>query len=174
MNTVSPDSPDDQVVNSEDSLPSDLDNLSSETSPGEKNHIKRILARSSYRGPLPPPEVLNNYSPDVREVVISMAMAQSRHRQDLERQSLQADINFRQDYHSEERKTEKRGQWMGVSISIGCVLSAFISMLLNKSPWVIAAFLSTPVAGIIQALRSSTSKKDQPSESSDSETVSKN
>jgi uncharacterized membrane protein len=169
MNTVSPEPTDNKGVNSEDSIHADLDNLSSETSPNKKNHIQRILTSASFSGPLPPPEVLNNYTPDVREIVISMAVTQSKHRQDFESRSLQADIKFRQDYHSEDRKTEKRGQWMGVSVSIACVLSAFIAMILNKSPWIIAAFLSTPVAGIIQALRSSTSRKEHPPEPSDSD-----
>ncbi|HEV7488560.1 MAG TPA: DUF2335 domain-containing protein [Thermoanaerobaculia bacterium] len=59
---------------------------------------------SHFRGPLPPPHVLGQYNqafPNAAERIVEMAEGQSKHRQDLEKSRMLADIN-----------NEKRGQWL--------------------------------------------------------------
>ena len=64
----------------------------------------------TFSGPLPPPQLLSQYNdvvPNGAERLMKMAEAQQAHRQDLEKTVVHGNV-----------ESEKRGQWMGLSISL--------------------------------------------------------
>ena len=65
--------------------------------PGEetKEIIQTVVQARQFSGPIPPPEMLTQYAsvnPDIPNRIITMAETQQQHRQTLERQLLEAEI----------------------------------------------------------------------------------
>lgn len=57
--------------------------------------ITKVEASSLFQGPLPPPQILNNYDqivPGSAERIISLWESQVRHRQELEKKAIGSDI----------------------------------------------------------------------------------
>jgi uncharacterized membrane protein len=76
----------------------------------DRNRNLRVTAAYSFSGPLPPPELLARYNdvvPNGAERIIKMAENQQTHRHDLERTVVHGNV-----------QSEKRGQWMGLTISV--------------------------------------------------------
>lgn len=85
-----------------------------------------VLAVSShFSGPLPPPHVLGQYNqafPNAAERIVEMAEGQSKHRQDLEKSRVLADID-----------NEKRGQWFAFALALLMFVGAFLLVWQGKS-----------------------------------------
>jgi uncharacterized membrane protein len=78
--------------------------------PNNQQKITRQVQAFSFSGPLPPPQLLSQYNdvvPNGAERLMKMAEVQQTHRQDLERTVVHGNV-----------KSEKRGQWMGLAISL--------------------------------------------------------
>ncbi|PIR13015.1 hypothetical protein COV49_03565 [Candidatus Falkowbacteria bacterium CG11_big_fil_rev_8_21_14_0_20_39_10] len=71
-----------------------LENMSEENKQTNKNHS--IIARqSSFSGPIPPPQFLEQYDrvvPGAAKIIIDMAHSQTEHRQELEKKVIGSDI----------------------------------------------------------------------------------
>jgi uncharacterized membrane protein len=80
--------------------------------PNNPEKIQRQLQMQavSFSGPLPPPQLLHQYNevvPDGAERLMKMAEVQQTHRQELERTVIHGNV-----------RSEARGQWMGLLISL--------------------------------------------------------
>ena len=79
-------------------------------SPQKVSGQLRVSAQYSFSGPLPPPELLAKYNdviPNGAERIMQMAEKQQVHRHDLEKTVVTGNV-----------KSESRGQWMGLAISV--------------------------------------------------------
>lgn len=87
----------------------------------------------SFSGPLPPPEVLENYDkvyPGAAKIIIEMAQKQSSHRQELEKSVITSDI-----------KNSRLGLYFGFIIGlVGIVAGAII---ISTGQAIAGGFLST-------------------------------
>jgi uncharacterized membrane protein len=73
---------------------------------------------SHFSGPLPPPHVLGQYNqafPNAAERIMEMAEGQSKHRQDLEKSRVLADID-----------NERRGQWLAFALALFMFVGGFL------------------------------------------------
>lgn len=98
----------------------------------------------SWSGPLPPPAALEHFDriiPNGASRILAMAETEQTHRVAMETAALDAEI-----------ADQRRGQWLGASVAILCVLAAAFSAY-HGAPWqVTVAFLGVPVLGIVKAL----------------------
>ncbi len=84
----------------------------------------RISASYSFSGPLPPPELLARYNdvvPNGAERIMQMAEHQQTHRQDLEKTVIGGNV-----------QSEKRGQYMGLTIAVLVLLLGFYLALIGR------------------------------------------
>ena len=91
--------------------------------PQKKQKLAVALSRTSFSGPIPPPELLKQYNDiisDGADRIVSMAENQSKHRMDLEKSVI-----------TEELKQSKRGQIFGLTLVIFCIILAFILSMTN-------------------------------------------
>lgn len=91
--------------------------------PQPKTVTQVSFQRASFAGPLPPPDILEKYnqiSPGAAERIIKMAEDQAKHRQDLERKVIDADIIG-----------GRRGQTCGFIIGLAAVLGGTACALLG-------------------------------------------
>lgn len=82
------------------------------------SHLEASTSR--YSGPLPPPEVLENYDrivPGAAKKIIAMALRQSRHRQELERKVIESDMRRSRD-----------GLWVGGALSLTSILLGAVAV----------------------------------------------
>jgi uncharacterized membrane protein len=87
-------------------------------------NLRLRAAAYSFSGPLPPPELLAKYNdvvPNGAERIIKMAENQQAHRQDLESTVVHGNV-----------QSEKRGQWMGLTISTLVLLAGFYLACIGK------------------------------------------
>lgn len=92
--------------------------------------MKAHLLRAEFQGPLPPPQVLAQYNevvPGLAERVVQMAESQSRHRQELERQVVAANV-----------AAEKRASWFGFILLTLLSLGGFVLISRGYGPHGIA------------------------------------
>ncbi|MFZ0864447.1 MAG: DUF2335 domain-containing protein [Candidatus Sulfotelmatobacter sp.] len=83
--------------------------------PNNQQKITRQVQSFSFSGPLPPPQLLSQYNevvPYGAERLMKMAEAQQTHRQELEKTVIHGNVG-----------SEKRGQWMGLFISMVVILA---------------------------------------------------
>lgn len=103
--------------------------------------ISKITA-ASFQGPLPPPQILDHYNqivPGSAERIISLWENQVKHRQELEKKVISADIN-----------QAKIGSILGFIIAIAAICSGTFLAFIGRPTEGIAAIL-TALAGIIAA-----------------------
>jgi len=126
----------------------------------EPNSVVSQEARF-HHGPIPAPETLRRYDdliPGSATIIIKMATDQAAHRQTLERDAQESDIQDRRKMlQTEDARikgtilNERIGMVCGWLVAAGCVGGAIWSAV-NDKPWpIVAAFLSLPVASIIRA-----------------------
>lgn len=104
----------------------------------------------SWSGPLPPPGALQQFDaiiPDGANRIMTMIEAEQRHRIDHETRTLTAIT-----------ADTKRGQWMGVTISVTSVLAAVAAAYLQAPAAVSISLVGIPVLGMIKAIVGSRSK----------------
>lgn len=119
---------------------------------GKKGHQQSIVPRnnqsltkieaSSFQGPLPHPQILDHYNqilPGAAERIISQWENQAKHRQDLERKVISADI-----------RNSYLGSILGFIIALSAITSGTILAYIGRPSEGIAAII-TALAGIIGA-----------------------
>ena len=105
-----------------------------------KKIITATYMESTWRGPLPPPWVMEEYKgviPDMPERILRMTEKQSDHRRELEKRSLEAPI-----------QQGKRGQIMGFCIAILFLIASTV-LAFNGYEIVASVIGGTTVVGLV-------------------------
>lgn len=117
---------------------------------------KVIAAKSeTFEGPLPHPDILARYEnilPGIADRIVRMAEAEQNARhsaivQDAKNKSALVDIAAQESAGALE--AQKKGQNIGLAISLVCVLCAIVCALMDKPAIVTCAFLAVPTASLI-------------------------
>lgn len=115
-----------------------------------------IAAKSeTFEGPLPHPDILARYEnilPGIADRIVRMAEAEQNARhsaivQDAKNKSALVDIAAQESAGALE--AQKKGQNIGLAISLVCVLCAIVCALMDKPAIVTCAFLAVPTASLI-------------------------
>ena len=115
-----------------------------------------IAAKSeTFEGPLPHPDILAQYEnilPGIADRIVRMAEAEQNARhsaidQDAKNKSTLVDIAAKESAGALE--AQKKGQNIGLAISLVCVLCAIVCALMDKPTIVTCAFLAVPTASLI-------------------------
>ena len=113
--------------------PTDLDTR------GTQTPARRISASiSAFQGPLPPPEVLEQYSrivPNGADRIVAMAESQMRHRQSLESAVVNGNIT-----------AQRRGQGMGFILGLVAILGGIGLIAFDKDASGLSAIITAFVA----------------------------
>jgi len=86
----------------------------------EKESKPRAVSQN-FRGPLPPPALLNQYDPETRRIIVNMALEQSKHRQTLEKSVITSNIT-----------NEKNGMWIAAFITCFMIGGGIYLLLFDK------------------------------------------
>jgi uncharacterized membrane protein len=81
-----------------------------------------LVQQEIHSGPLPAPQVLEGYEricPGAAERIIAMAEAQGRHRQQMERETLAASVEWQNKMFAEAR----RGQFCALAIGMAAIIT---------------------------------------------------
>lgn len=123
----------------------------------------------TFAGPVPHPDLLAKYEqivPGAAERIIKMA----ENEQQVRHESIAADqknktklIEAAQTESAANRDAVKRGQWMGVAISLSCIGAALCCAWLGKSEVIVCGFLAVPTASLIASFfpKSKEKKKEE-------------
>lgn len=106
--------------------------------PANRNATTTTVAVQRFAGPLPPPEILEQYNrihPGFADRIITLAESQSQHRQGLERAVIQSNI-----------KHEGRGQIFGFLIAVMVIAVSAVLMWHGKSLEGISGIVATLAA----------------------------
>ena len=115
-----------------------------------------IAAKSeTFEGPLPHPDILARYEnilPGIADRIVRMAEAEQNARHsaidhDAKNKSTLVDIAAKESAGALE--AQKKGQNIGLAISLVCVLCAIVCGLMDKPTIVTCAFLAVPTASLI-------------------------
>lgn len=95
-------------------------------SPVERNEIAQLLrsanivvtssTREIFSGPLPPAELLNQYSANAQKIILEMAQHEQSHAHQMQRQGLEGAI-----------KKDRRGQYLGGLVALAGSIELFRS-----------------------------------------------
>lgn len=86
------------------------------------SHLEASATR--FSGPLPPPEVLEGYErivPGAAKKLITMALRQSKHRQELERKVIESDVQRSRD-----------GLWVGGALSLTSIILGAVAVFTGQ------------------------------------------
>lgn len=109
----------------------------------EALRVVHEVVATSFRGPMPPPDMLRGYEdivPGSAKQIIGMAMREQEHRHSMDQKSL-----------SHERRYSMIGIVGGTGLGYGCVCGAVIAAWLGY-PWVGVARVSIPMTTMIGKL----------------------
>lgn len=114
-----------------------------------------ITAKETFHGPLPHPDILARYEsilPGIADRIVRMAETEQNARhsainQDAKNKSTLVDIAAKESAGALE--AQKKGQNIGLAISLVCVLCAIVCALMDKPTIVTCAFLAVPTASLI-------------------------
>lgn len=117
-----------------------------------------VLTKSAhYEGPIPPASELTNYDnviPGLAERIVLMAEKEQESRlTEVKNEDCRKDrlIEIADAESKSAIKGQRRGQWMGWSISMACVASAIFSICIGAHESVTIAFLAVPTAALVGA-----------------------
>lgn len=121
---------------------------------GDETHLISLISR--FSGPIPPPEILEHYNqiiPGAAERIMEWTETQTRHRQELESESLKADI-----------AEKRRGQHYALVIALAALVAAVICAWLGF-PWAsgviaVATFGAIGTASVLNLVWRSPKKRN--------------
>jgi uncharacterized membrane protein len=108
--------------------------------PIEIRRLVELLRRSSFSGPLPPPEILEGYKqayPQAPEIIFDELKQQGAHRRRIESEAI-----------SRQEKRADRGQHYALAI-VGGVLVVCVVAIFHGVAWAGATLFGTTLAGIV-------------------------
>jgi len=134
--------------------------------PTDSTELKQLTIASQYfQGPIPSPEILSNYSkadPSFPERVMKMAESEIKHRQDMDKDALKADIEMTKIEVKTEALSTIIGQILGFLIAITAI-SAGVYTTLKGHPVTGGIIGTGGLAGLVSAFikGKSISKKEK-------------
>ena len=90
----------------------------------QHEEVQQVAYSENYAGPLPPPDLLNQFDSDTRAAIVSDFMAHSQHRRDMEHQALVQSVDL-----------ARRGQDRATVIAIGGLVVAAIVAVAGQPLW---------------------------------------
>lgn len=120
-------------------LPSEMVDLFDSLPQPAREKLMAIIAMKSFRGPIPPPEILKGYNdiiPNGAERILLMAEEQSQHRMGLEKKTI-----------TEEQRQSSKGQNFGFALGITGIL-ATVFMAYSGHDTVAGIFGTTTIVGL--------------------------
>jgi uncharacterized membrane protein len=134
------------VAEASQSVVVDASTLSAST-PAQVSFTASIA--SSFSMPLPPPEIVKQYSkfiPNVGERLLAMVEEETRHRRKLEMQEVEATIEDRR----AQRTENARGQYCALAIGLGALIAGAVTSILDH-PIAGSLFGTGGVGGLVVA-----------------------
>jgi uncharacterized membrane protein len=123
--------------------------------PSDPIELKQLTIASQYfQGPIPSPEILSNYSkadPSFPERVMKMAESEIKHRQEMDKEALQADIAMTNVEVKTEAAATIIGQILGFLIAITAISAGVYTTLLGH-PVTGGIIGAGGLAGLVSAL----------------------
>ncbi len=86
--------------------------------------VRQVSYSENYAGPLPPPDLLNQFDRDTRVAIVNDFMAHSQHRRDMEQQALARSVEL-----------VRRGQDRATVIAVGGLIVAAIVAIVGQPLW---------------------------------------
>ena len=111
--------------------PQRTENVDTANLTGEKASSILSIAQS-FEGPLPPPSYLRQYDealPGAADRIFILAESQSKHRMEIEKKLLDADISDA----VKGRQERRLGQWLGFGICLVAIISGAIISVLGQA-----------------------------------------
>ena len=113
-----------------------------------------VRVRTSWRGPLPPPDILRQYdavAPGVGERILAMSENAQQHRINLEREASDREnkvLGLADKVVSNDASQSRRGQWFAFVIALlGIVIGALL-IAIDEAGFGLAVIF-TPLAGLV-------------------------
>jgi uncharacterized membrane protein len=135
--------------------------------------MQSVRTEVEVSGPLPSPATLEGYDrvlPGAAERIMLLAERESSHRQSMDQQAIQADIQAQKAQLDLAKKqlsasqiSDMLGQIFGLAISAGAI-SGSVYLAIQGHTAAAVALMSLPVAAIVQAFRGKASKKTEPNQ----------
>lgn len=88
--------------------------------------VRQVAFSEDYAGPLPPPDLLNQFDSDTRAAIVKDFTAYSQHRRDMEKQALVESVGL-----------ARRGQDRATAIAIGGLVVAAIVAVAGQPLWAV-------------------------------------
>ena len=114
-------------------------------SPQKQTEVQ--IQQSSFRGPLPPPEVLQKYEiiqAGFADRIVKMAEDEAKHRREREVAGQNAEIEAVQTFQNE----TQRGQFFGFAIGVIAIISGTVASIMG-APWPGGFIGSAGVIGLV-------------------------
>jgi uncharacterized membrane protein len=89
---------------------------------GLSAQFQGVALQQQYSGPIPPPDMMARYAPEIREVILRMAEEEQSQRNTRLNKALEADVEDRRML----RKIESRGQLYGFAIGIAGLIATVV------------------------------------------------
>ena len=96
--------------------------------PGVAHQLHGMAIQQQYSGPIPSPDMMAQYAPEVRVVILRRAEEEQSQRNARLHKALEADAEDRRML----RALEARGQWFGFGIGIAGVLAAAVMAIKDQ------------------------------------------
>lgn len=106
-----------------------------------QQEVHRVAYSENYAGPLPPPDLLNQFDTDTRAAIVNDFVAHSQHRRDMEQQALALSVEL-----------VRRGQDRATVIAIGGLVVAAIVAVAGQPLWGVVLALVDIGGGIAVSL----------------------
>lgn len=103
-------------------------------SPTKTQQAQLVTRQTSFEisgGPIPSPEILKGYGqidPSFPSRIVKMAEEEQAHRHDMEKRSIEAQV----DDLKQDRTEARLGQWLGLTIGLVAIIGGIVAALMDK------------------------------------------
>ncbi len=128
---------------------------------GELEPDRRLSRPESFAGPLPPPNVLDEYDhvvPGLKNDIVDQWKAETAHRHQTIDGMRSTDVEAMRAYY----EGEKRGQFLGFLVLLGVLVIAGLSIVLEQAAVGVAGIVMAGAAAVWQLRRNSLSETSPP------------
>ena len=106
-----------------------------------QQELRQVSYSEGYAGPLPPPELLNQFDDDTRAAIVSDFVAHSQHHREMEQQALALSLEL-----------ARRGQDRATAISISGLVVAAVVAVVGQPLWGVVLAVIDIAGGIATSL----------------------
>ncbi len=107
----------------------------------QQQEVRQVAYSENYAGPLPPPDLLNQFDDDTRAAIVNDFMAHSQHRRDMEEQALGKSVEL-----------ARRGQDRATVIAVGGLVVAATVAVAGQPLWGVVLAVLDIAGGIAVSL----------------------